>query len=618
MRENNMKKVIRWSGVFALLVVLIVLTSTLYWVAPWAIKKGIEDYASPLWGAKIDVAEVAVSFSPLGLKLSDIAITDKANPMQNLLVLGQVSTSVNLRKMLLGQAVFEQVAITDVALSVPRAHSGRLPDVEKPERDSEQEEPGSEGGFNFSASGLLPDMGELLNDQSLITQQRIDDWKSWSALEQDRLKQMRANVPDSDRLASYEARWQQIKKGKITSVKDYQQRRDKLKALQEDIKTDKQALSAALKAHKQSLKLAEDKLQDIKQAPDLDLARLEGVLGMESGSIKQMSKSLFQQQLSQFLALFDRSAQELDGLAAVAVVAEDEAVFSEGRFVHFDTTLSESTLIRSAERETSFLIRRIDLGGRLKTASAAEGENTQPTTLEGEIRGVTHQQAITGEPIRYQLKIDHYPKVASLALRGEVNALNPEAIRSTLNLEINDARIDDLKLGGGVRLASSALNGSAHLIYSGAEFQAQGQGQWSDSEFVSRSSRLQQMLENIKQFDMAFTAKGRGDDLDVDFQSDLDQQLKSAVSGQWRQEKARYRQKLQAALSEKVAENDSSGALMLAELGQQSGLLGDNEQRLRDMQQYKLDEFKSEKKAQLKKKEDELKNKLNDKLKGLF
>jgi hypothetical protein len=187
-----------------------------------------------------------------------------------------------------------------------------------------------------------------------------------------------------------------------------------------------------------------------------------------------------------------------------------------------------------------------------------------------------------------------------------------------LNLEINDARIDDLKLGGGVRLASSALNGSAHLIYSGAEFQAQGQGQWTQSEFVSRSSRLQQMLANITQFDMSFTAKGRGEDVDVDLQSDLDQQLKTAVSGQWRQEKTRYRQKLKSALDDKVTETEHGGALVLADMGQQSGLLGDDEQRLSDMQQYKLDEFKNEKKAQLKKKEDELKDKLNDKLKDLF
>ncbi|RAP26803.1 hypothetical protein DID78_06525 [Candidatus Marinamargulisbacteria bacterium SCGC AG-343-D04] len=86
----------------------------------------LESQLEEIAEAKASIADIDLSFSPLGLSLYGIKIADKDKPMENLIECSYISASLDLSALLNKHIVIPELAITGIASHTPRKKSGAL------------------------------------------------------------------------------------------------------------------------------------------------------------------------------------------------------------------------------------------------------------------------------------------------------------------------------------------------------------------------------------------------------------------------------------------------------------------------------------------------------------
>lgn len=90
------------------------------------IKSGIEIVASKIYGAQVDVGDLSTNFLEPSLTVSDIQVTDKANPNQNVVSVGRIRFALLWDALLRAKIVVDESSITEIALSTPRKSRGEV------------------------------------------------------------------------------------------------------------------------------------------------------------------------------------------------------------------------------------------------------------------------------------------------------------------------------------------------------------------------------------------------------------------------------------------------------------------------------------------------------------
>ena len=90
------------------------------------IERVIEKQLSETYGAQIDVNDVNVSYFPFKLSISSLDVTDKNNPMSNIVSVGNVTASLSFLPLLEKKVLIPDIQVQDVMLHTPRRKSGRI------------------------------------------------------------------------------------------------------------------------------------------------------------------------------------------------------------------------------------------------------------------------------------------------------------------------------------------------------------------------------------------------------------------------------------------------------------------------------------------------------------
>ena len=122
-----MLKWIRWSGLIGFVVVVGLLAAFWLFAAGPLIKMGIEKFGSDAVGAKVDVADVSLDFSPLSLTITGVQVADKDAPMENVVSFEKAVANLEPFPLLLGKAIVPDLTLEGVALGTDRSESGALP-----------------------------------------------------------------------------------------------------------------------------------------------------------------------------------------------------------------------------------------------------------------------------------------------------------------------------------------------------------------------------------------------------------------------------------------------------------------------------------------------------------
>lgn len=606
---------IRWSGlsIFALIFTLLVL----FWLmlAPWLIEWSIESSGEELFGAKVELKDVDLSFSPLGFELIGLSVADKHKPMQNVFSFENATATTEFTPLLMSKFIIPKVMVSGFRLAGERESSGAL--------DEESTTKATEGSSELGASdeqGMamptmkLPSVQEVLEKEPLKTIQMAESFQANYQQSKTDMEKVVASLPSEEKLKEYENEIKSLTQGKIKDLADFQQRKARFDALRKEIKQLKQSLSEASTILKEGTAKLQDDYLGLKNAPSEDLAYLKSKYSLNSGGLSNLAQLLAGGDTGQTVAEFIRYYQLVspllssDGANDVAdETGSDDAdalKSNEGRYVYFE---SENPL-------PDFWIKE------LAVDYVDERADQVVNRFDIRVLDISNQQNVTAKPIKFMVVSDRELN-RDFRLTGMLDRRNGVS-NDLFELEMKRWPLGSVNLGSNaLSMSSSILDLEASALVDQGVLGAEAVANVSKAVFDTPKQEsgvagsLYGLLSKIKQFRIDGVAQGAlnaaDNDLNVKIKSDLDRQLASAFKSQVSEEFTKFETGIKSKLLERVNINAGDYDQYLAQLADSKGELSQNEDAIDSLLAKKLDSFKEQQK-------DALKDKLNDKLKGLF
>ena len=113
-------KWIRWQGVLSFIGIIILVVVFGLFFADKIVHKIIETGGTKAVGAKVELASVDLKFSPLGLSLRGLKITNPDDPMKNAVDVGHINISLEAMNLFFSKITIQDLAATDVKFNTER------------------------------------------------------------------------------------------------------------------------------------------------------------------------------------------------------------------------------------------------------------------------------------------------------------------------------------------------------------------------------------------------------------------------------------------------------------------------------------------------------------------
>ena len=595
-----MNTFIRWQGLLGFIVFSALIAGIWLIIAPFAIKYAIEDYGSKAVGAKVEVSSVSISFNPLGLVIQGLQIADASQPMQNAVEVFSIQTHVALGPLLQGKVIVKNLEATGLAFATPRTTSGTLV------KEKDSNEPSSKEATTPSTSLLsdkLPSGAEILAREPLSTVATGKALQDGLQQSQADIKQIKAGMPTAETINQYKAEMAAIQKNDAKTLADYQAKQKQLSALKQKMRANQQAINQAAQTVQSSRTTLQNQFSALKQAPTQDFNTLMAKYQRNGNGAANVSQLLFGDDVSywvkQAVAWHKKISPYLQSAKAKAK-AEEAAKPNrlEGRFVAFPTAFPTP----------NFLVEKASLSIHLPQGDVV-----------ARLNDVTNEQDITKRPTTININSNALQDMKSLAIDG-VFDLRQEPAQNIVNVNIDDWLVNNYKLGGEslslqqantkvvstIKLNPTWLNVTGSANFAQANFASKAESKYGQS--------LAKILANIHSFELAAQVSGDINQPSILIKSDLDKQIKSAVTAQLNTQKDKLAKELKAGLNEKMLSYAGSYEQQLRQLDLQNASIASAKTDIENLLSSELSAFKDEKTTQAK---DKAADKVKGKLGGL-
>jgi len=235
------------------------------------------------------------------------------------------------------------------------------------------------------------------------------------------------------------------------------------------------------------------------------------------------------------------------------------------------------------------------------------------------LNDVTNEQDITKRPTTININSNALQDMKSLAIDG-VFDLRQEPAQNIVNVNIDDWLVNNYKLGGEslslqqantkvvstIKLNPTGLNVTGSANFAQANFASKAESKYGQS--------LAKILANIHSFELAAQVSGDINQPSILIKSDLDKQIKSAVTAQLNTQKDKLAKELKAGLNEKMLSYAGSYEQQLRQLDLQNASIASAKTDIENLLSSELSAFKDEKTTQAK---DKAADKVKGKLGGL-
>ncbi len=540
-------KLVRWQGLL-IFVILAVLVAG-FWILfiDRIAERTIERTGTALVGAKVELDRADVSFSPLGLTLLGLKVTNPDAPMTNAFEVGRIAFHLDGPNALRHKIIIEEMSVESVRLNTPRQTSGAVAAATgKTPLEQLAELP----------SFVIPNVKEVFEQEKnglrsvqLLTGAAADGQvlrARWEA----RLKELQAAADVDKYQKQYEAL--KAKTGKASIGNLLGGAKDVI-ALQKQVRDDIKTVTEAKKAFAADLTTLKKAATDTPAAVRDDAQRLLDKYALTPSGLANMSRALFGPKIAanvrsalqwnERLAPFiDRVKEKIRGQEVV------KPLRAKGRDVRF----------REDHPLPDFLARLSKV-----SVSLPQGD------FAGRIENMTSDQDILGQPLKFSFSAANLKGLRSASLQGTFDRVRPDAHRDVLNLSLRGYEAKDVKLVESKTLPVSLKQGLADLDVSAtvekgrlaARIVAGVSGARLAVEKLERRDGLagrvddaiRSALSGISSLNLTAEISGTPDDFDLKVRSDLDDVLKGAVSALVRGEMAGFEKGLTDAINGQVA-----------------------------------------------------------------
>ncbi len=583
-----MRNIIRWPGLIAFFVISgLIAAIVIIFLDIW-IKLAAENGIAEATGAEVNIAEVSHTFSPFGITLTQIQLTDPKQPSHNQAQATEITAKIDLVPLLLRKVIIDDLTITGVKVNQLRDSEGdvyRAPESAEEDVDS-----------IFTSAEDIPSVDEILAKSPLKTTKAVEETQKAYEKHSEKLQQQYAQLPDKAKLADYKERISALSKTDYKNPLELAAAKEEFDQLKQEINQDQQKLSAFKQSADEAKQALAPKIAQLKAAPGQDYDQLKSLIAGDAAAINDVTTLVFGDKVAQWsqyvLAAFEIAGPMLAGSAE----EKHEKQRTEGRWVDFsDTTALPDLLIRKALISLSW----------------------QDENIVSHWQDITHQHEKLGRPTLFNVDSSSSKMWQSLKVDGDL-WLSDSGAKAQQKWDLKSLKLADLTLLQQEKLSSTLQKGLLNSTGSVAIKQnlVSGNALVDLKELTmiaSGSNNLTEIiastLTQLNKLTINTEVGGTLGDLDLSFSSDLDKQLGSAMlanlSGDQKGKLAELKQKLSAKIAGPLGDSDGQMTQWLEWEKLADGDLGSINELLQSQMGSVVDD-----------KKDELEDKLKDKLKS--
>ena len=581
-----MKTIVRLPGLIAFFVIVGLIAAISVVFMDYWIKLLAEKSLAKTTGAEVNITSVEHTFSPFGITLNHIQLTDPQAPHTNQLEAQSVSAKIDLAPLLLRKLIIDSLIISGVQLGSLRGSAG---DVYR----KIAEEP-SQAEDIFADAKELPSVDDILAKSPLKTTKAIEGTLAVYAKYSDTLQHQYAALPEKDKLADYQKRIKTLTEADYKDPIKLAAAKKEFDRLQEETLQDKKLLSH----FKRSITAAKNELSPqlaaLKSAPSQDYEQLKLLIAGDVDAINDVTTLVFGEKTSEWgqyaLAVFDIVGPMLNTQGQ----AEEEQIGYAGKWISFDDTSSLPDLwIKKAQISLQW----------------------QQETIISDWRDITHQHDVLGIPTVFSVNSSSSSLWQSLILNGEL-WLSPSGAKANQSWTLSGLKLAEVSLVAQEKLTSQLDSG---LLWSNGKVALNGEtisgkGEIDLQNLIIKATGTNKMtnivaktLNQLNKLIINTDISGTIGNLDLSLSSDLNKQigraLLSNVSTEQQTKLDELKQKLNKKTEGMLGDNNTQLAQWLDWEKLADGDLGSFNELLNAQFSRVIDE-----------KKDELKKKIFDKL----
>lgn len=616
-----MTKWIRWSGFAGFSLLLFVFFGFYYFAAGPLLKLSLETFGSKALGAKLEVASVDFELNPLKLIVNKVNVTDKSNPMKNLVSFDRAEADLLFLPLLLGKTIIDDVAIEGVSFDTDRQVSGALVSTVKvsdaaitsnenqPADDVKQSQK-TVNSIGDKALSALPSADTLLAREPLLTVVRGEQIQRSVDLHKKQISQANQALPTQADLKKYEGDLKALVSGSFKSLDDFKARKQAFDTLKKQIKLDQAAIKQAKRVLSQAKKDLSQQWPDLQNAPVEDAKNIKGKYTLDGVGAQNLTALLLGDDVNAYIQKGLGYYEKLSPLFDSGETEKTNEQESKGRFVEFKTD----------RPLPDFWIKALTFELKLSNGD-----------IQVVMHNISQQPDVINKPISLNARGVQLTNMDEFNLDGVLDYRH-QTVQNRFDFNIQKWHLEDQALGiAGLSLKQGELDIQGQAQVYKASLLADVNGLFTQTEFSSDASsrfakEMSQSLAGIDQFTLSGTMKGDLSSPALSIKSDLDNKLKKAFKQRLKQRQAVLEGEIRQKLSTKLLAyaGDYKNEIEQLNLTQTDlNTLSKTASKLAksELSSYQ-DQLKAEAKAKAKAKTDQqkeaLKDALKDKFKSLF
>ncbi len=414
--HTGIKKFIRLEAVLPVAIIFLLFFLYFTFLFDLHVKKGLEWGLTKALGVQVDIGNFKTKISDLSLKIEKIEITDSNNPKQNVIQVGEIRFSALWDAILRAKIVVNEAAVEKVEFAVPRSTPGY---VAPPESIDESEPQGPSAADQLKDKSLnavqsrnennvLGDAANWLGDtkkdplDGLKTEVQskalIEKFQKEIAVKQKEWEQRLKSLPKPEEFEALGKRISQVKTSGHKDLNELSKAVKELDSIAKEADAKYKALDSANKDLNADIKKIDEEVKTIQARVQQDIKDLEKHLKIPKLDSQSIAKSIFASYLSPYEQKFFRYKKLADkymppNLMKKGGMAPDESMQPRPR------AKGVSYEFGKPRAYPIFWIKRTKI-------TSQAGMSPYSGFIDGEIRHISTNQIITGEPIVAEIKGD--------------------------------------------------------------------------------------------------------------------------------------------------------------------------------------------------------------------
>ena len=549
--------------VLFILVPLIVVAAAVYLFIDGWVEAGIESAGEAVVGARVEVDQLHVTLSPVGLRFERLQVANPKDPWKNLFETGRVNFRLDFNQLLWGKFIIDSIEVSNLILGTKRTTDGSLPKPPAPPPSTETAPPLTQQFTSYAAKETkkapvfdVAALRQSLNIDSLLNVQNLQTVRYLDSIKQQALtlsNQWKTTLTEVDagkqKLRTVESTIKSINvnelktlpaiTGALTKAKEaYGTVNDLNKTFQSrkaSVTSDVQRLTGSLAKVDDLVRSDIQNVQRLARLPDLSLGGIANLLA-GPGLLDEIDTYLGYVELAHSTVKKYSPKPEM----------EKPRRF-EGQNIRFPVERGYP----------KFWIRRIHVSG-----GTDRSQNTEYFYATGDAHDITSNQDVTGVPTTVRLTGDKAGRTtflfdASLDRRGDTSLDRfrvamlgipvgqlplgrSEFLPTKITESLADVNTQILVPSGKIDATTKITFRNIHLVFDRQPRNA-----------VERIAR--DVLEQIKTFFLSLRLWNTSGPMDVAFASDLDDQIAARARKVIGDEIAKIQNDIRAKVNARIA-----------------------------------------------------------------